>query len=63
MTPPELWWSPSVGLVTERDGVWWRYNLGFTSLRHDGLPNELPADAVRLEPTTREALTSEEDAS
>lgn len=48
MRPPALWWSPSVGLVTHRDGVYWRYEQSLTSLRHDGLPNELPADAVRL---------------
>jgi len=52
--PPLLWWSPSLGLVTLEDGVWWRCESGRVSLRHDGLPNELPTDAVFLAPVSRD---------
>ena len=45
-----LWWSPTWGLVTVRDGVWWRSEDGWVSLRYDGLPNALPPDAVKLVP-------------
>lgn len=48
--PGPWWWSDSVGLLTLRDGVYWRHDAGFTSLRHEGLPNELPTDAVQLVP-------------
>jgi hypothetical protein len=47
---PNVYWHPALGLLRERDGVWWRQHEGFTSLRHDGLPNERPADAVELKP-------------
>jgi hypothetical protein len=49
-TVPNVYWHPTFGLLRERDGVWWRQHEGFTSLRHDGLPNERPADAVELQP-------------
>lgn len=45
---PELWWSPIHGLVREKDGVWARYEEHTVTLRYYGLPNERPADAVRL---------------
>lgn len=46
----QYWWSPTHGLIKEKDGVWWRYEEHLVSLRHDGLPNERPDDAVRLIP-------------
>lgn len=51
-----LWWSPSAGLITvdHNDGdaepVYWQIKDSRESLRHMGLPNELPSDAVPLEP-------------
>jgi hypothetical protein len=45
---PDLYWSPARGLIEERDGVWWKVSGDRESLRHAGLPNERPADAVRL---------------
>jgi hypothetical protein len=53
---PQLWWSPTHGLVTcdtpeyEEGPVFWRIKTARVSLRHDGFPNELPADAVPLVP-------------
>lgn len=58
-TRPELWWSPTHGLISyetqqyEPDGgVWWRHEDRRVSLRRDGFPNALPADAVQLVPVT-----------
>lgn len=57
---PELYWSPTHGLVEyaapdeyEPDGVWWRKADGRVSLRHDGHPNGRPSDAVRLVPAAQ----------
>lgn len=53
---PPLWWSPTHGLITrdtpeyENAPVYWRIENGRMSLRHEGFPNELPADAVALTP-------------
>lgn len=46
--PTRLWWSPTLGLITVEDGVWWRIPANLVSLRHDGFPNELPGDAREL---------------
>lgn len=51
---PELWWSPTLGLLKQReDGLWWVVTGGWESLRHyfrtgpDSNPQP-PADAVKL---------------
>jgi hypothetical protein len=54
MEQPLLWWSPTLGLITRtedpEDGeiVYWKVGDGKVSLRHEGLPNELPDDAGPL---------------
>jgi hypothetical protein len=52
---PELYWSPDHGLIEREDGTWWHVEKRRTSLSHNGLPNERPADAVRLAPDTADA--------
>lgn len=49
---PDLYWSPTLGLIERRDedAAWWRVEGHRTSLRHDGHPDALPADAVPLRP-------------
>ncbi|WAL67113.1 hypothetical protein ORV05_04815 [Amycolatopsis cynarae] len=58
---PELWWSHDYGIVTRTqdagEEVWVRYESHRISLRHDGFPNELPADAVRLVPADGKTIT------
>jgi hypothetical protein len=52
MNMPPLWWSKSLGLVTcdqtPDAPAYWHIDNHRTSLRHEGLPNELPEDAVPL---------------
>jgi hypothetical protein len=71
-TPPDLWWSPTLGLITHTEpnefeedpkGVYWQLEAGQTSLRHKGLPNEVPADATPLipGPGPEEDLFDDED--
>ena len=56
---PELWWSPSFGIVTANgDGVWRYNNESWTTLRHDGHPNQLPFDAVRLKSDSIDTVVS-----
>jgi hypothetical protein len=52
---PELWWSPTLGLITvtgdvDDNDVYWKVSDNKVSLRHEGLPNEMPADATPLIP-------------
>lgn len=69
MPAPDLWWSPEHGLISyaapdeyNPDGVWWRHDSGRMSLRYVGLPNELPADAVRLVPAAQGDVVEQEAA-
>lgn len=61
---PELWWSPRHGLISRGEGydgeqVYWRHEDYRVSLRRNGLPNELPADAVALRPVVEDDETVE----
>jgi hypothetical protein len=44
---PDLWWSPTHGLIEREDGLCWLLTKG--PLLEDG-DAPLPADAVRLRP-------------
>jgi hypothetical protein len=44
---PDLWWSPTHGLIKREDGLCWLLTNG--PLLEDG-DAPLPADAVRLRP-------------
>lgn len=66
---PELWWSPTLGLLTVTDNddddlnaIVWQVSDNKVSLRHDGLPNEVPADAAPLilGPGPKEAMFDDE---
>lgn len=53
--PPELWWSPTYGLLTYEDGLYWVISRSKESLRHrlgtgqDSNP-PLPDDVIEIAP-------------
>lgn len=52
---PDLWWSPSKGLIKREDGLFWLLSVG--PLLDDGEADRVPEDAVRLGPALGKAKT------